>query len=87
MNRVLFELSSPEAYERVISPHLFHWGCAWTDSIFSLLNSGENCRLMCVHPSENKIANEIALSVTRDLRLQSYVANGGPSWLRSLIAS
>ncbi|WZZ32568.1 hypothetical protein YC2023_015969 [Brassica napus] len=37
--------------------------------------------------SENKIANEISRSVTRYLRIQSYVAHGGPSWLLSSIAS
>ncbi|KAL0714683.1 hypothetical protein Bca4012_021662 [Brassica carinata] len=61
-------------------------GCSWTDSISRLLSSGDNFHPRCVHPSENKIAKEIALSVTRDLRLQSYVAQGGPSWLGSFIA-
>ncbi|WZZ37605.1 hypothetical protein YC2023_033864 [Brassica napus] len=35
----------------------------------------------------NKMANEVALSVTRDHRVQSYVAHVGPAWLSSLIRS
>ncbi|KAF3581626.1 hypothetical protein DY000_02035364 [Brassica cretica] len=35
--------------------------------------------------SSRRLAAEIALSVTRDTRLQSYVAHGGPTWLRTLI--
>nr|VDD44581.1 unnamed protein product [Brassica oleracea] len=33
----------------------------------------------------NKVAIEIAKSVLRDGRLQSYLALGGPSWLHDLI--
>ena len=33
----------------------------------------------------NRCAHEIALSVTRDQQYQSYIARGGPFWLRSLI--
>ncbi|KAG2319260.1 hypothetical protein Bca4012_010697 [Brassica carinata] len=33
----------------------------------------------------NKVASLIAVSVTRDHRLRSYVGSGGPSWLQSLI--
>ncbi|KAF3603474.1 hypothetical protein F2Q69_00033979 [Brassica cretica] len=32
----------------------------------------------------NRCAHEIALSVTRDHRYQSYIARGGPFWLRAL---
>lgn len=35
----------------------------------------------------NSMAEEIASSVTRDYRLQSYVAKGGPSWLSSFLLS
>ena len=31
------------------------------------------------------MANEVVISVTRDHRLQSYVAQGGPAWLSTLI--
>lgn len=82
MDRVIFELSSAEAYERVINPHPFQGSCSWTDSISKLLKAGGIYHMTCVHLSENKIANEIARSVTRYLRIQSYVAHGGPSWLQ-----
>ena len=35
----------------------------------------------------NRVASEVAASVSRDLRLHSYVTSGGPSWLSSLINS
>ncbi|CAN6979453.1 unnamed protein product [Brassica rapa subsp. trilocularis] len=34
----------------------------------------------------NKAASEIAISVTRDYRHQSYVARSGHAWLCSLLA-
>ncbi|KAL0682648.1 hypothetical protein Bca4012_049496 [Brassica carinata] len=56
--------------------------------IVSLNSSRQGAyHMTCVHFSENKIANEISRSVTRYLRIQSYVAHGGPSWLLSSIAS
>ncbi|KAH0897174.1 hypothetical protein HID58_046742, partial [Brassica napus] len=82
MDRVIIELSSAEAYERVINPHPFQGSCSWTDSISKLLKAGG-----ISYDFENKIANEISRSVTRYLRIQSYVAHGGPSWLLSSIAS
>lgn len=33
----------------------------------------------------NKVAPMIALSVTKDRHYQSYVASGGPSWVRNLL--
>ncbi|CAN7060788.1 unnamed protein product, partial [Brassica rapa subsp. trilocularis] len=37
--------------------------------------------LLHVQESRNRVSNAIAVSVTADLRTQSYVATGGPSWL------
>ncbi|KAH0891870.1 hypothetical protein HID58_054299 [Brassica napus] len=45
---------------------------------FSLWNSSY------AHLEGNRCAHEIALSVTRDHRYQSYIARGGPFWLRAL---
>ncbi|KAF2572948.1 hypothetical protein F2Q70_00003669 [Brassica cretica] len=38
-----------------------------------------------VHLSLNRVAPEVVASVTRDLRLHSYVASGGLRWLTPLI--
>lgn len=35
--------------------------------------------------SRNEVAEPIASSVTREARLHSYVASGGPHWLRSML--
>ncbi|KAF3608888.1 hypothetical protein DY000_02049211 [Brassica cretica] len=37
--------------------------------------------------ARNKVAEEIAVSVTRDHRCQSYVASGGPRWLLNRLES
>ncbi|KAF2599203.1 hypothetical protein F2Q68_00008447 [Brassica cretica] len=53
--------------------------------IVSLNSSRQGAyHMTCVHLSENKIANEISRSVTRYLRIQSYVAHA--SW-RTILAS
>lgn len=38
-----------------------------------------------IHLSLNRVASEVVASVTRDLRLHSYVASGGLRWLTPLI--
>lgn len=40
------------------------------------------CLLMC---QRNAVAEAITLSVTREERLHSYVASGGPRWLWPVI--
>lgn len=50
-------------------------------AVHSLVGS----KLLLVPVSNNVAAFEIAYSVTRDHRLQLYVARSGPRWLNSLI--
>ncbi|KAJ4916293.1 Uncharacterized protein Rs2_01843 [Raphanus sativus] len=38
-----------------------------------------------VHRQRNSVAQKIVDNVTKDLRLQSYTATGGPTWLSPLI--
>ncbi|KAH0868493.1 hypothetical protein HID58_075515 [Brassica napus] len=45
------------------------------------------CSLEHVEGARNKVAEEIAVSVTRDHRCQSYVASGGPRWLLNRLES
>ncbi|CAG7894119.1 unnamed protein product [Brassica rapa] len=56
-------------------------------SILRSLNSFAQCQLLDAPVEVNSMAVEIASSVTRDRRLQSYVAKGGPSWLSSFLLS
>ncbi|KAH0853586.1 hypothetical protein HID58_090643 [Brassica napus] len=55
--------------------------------ILRSLNSFAQCQLLDAPVEVNSMAVEIASSVTRDRRLQSYVAKGGPSWLSSFLLS
>lgn len=68
MSKVIFEILSLEAYERITSPQFSYESCSWTANIARLFMSGDNCHITCGHLSENKIANKIAVSVTRDRR-------------------
>ncbi|CAF2152811.1 unnamed protein product, partial [Brassica napus] len=59
--------------------------CLVLNNLRALLHTAGNYHITYVHHSLNRVASEIAASVTRDLRLQSYVASGGPCWLMALI--
>ncbi|KAF3517896.1 hypothetical protein DY000_02062700 [Brassica cretica] len=85
MNKVILEVSSPEVYEMLTNPRHSLSRCALTARVLHQLSSISHYHLTYVHIEANQVAAEIALSVTRDTRLQSYVAHGGPTWLRTLI--
>lgn len=51
-----------------------------------VLNNIEEWEGVTVTRDSNRVAFLIAASVTKENRLQSYVAQGNPSWLRNLIA-
>ncbi|KAH0867956.1 hypothetical protein HID58_074978, partial [Brassica napus] len=91
------ETLTPEDAERVLrlKPSLSRldsdvWGLTkhmgyTTQSAYQLLL--DSWSLMHVHESRNIVSTAIAVSVTADLRTQSYVATGGPSWLSHTILS
>ncbi|XP_048635088.1 uncharacterized protein LOC125608687 [Brassica napus] len=85
MNKIILEVSSPEVYEIITNSRCNVRRCALTDKVLHQLSSINHYHLTYVHVEANQVAEEIALSVTRDTRLQSYVAHGGPAWLRTLI--
>ncbi|CAN6932862.1 unnamed protein product [Brassica oleracea] len=85
MNKVILEVSSPEVYEMLTNPRHSLSRCVLTARVLHQLSSISHYHLTYVHIEANQVAAEIALSVTRDTRLQSYVAHGGPTWLRTLI--
>ncbi|KAL0729421.1 hypothetical protein Bca4012_025514 [Brassica carinata] len=87
VKRIIFEVSSPDVYELLTNSRRIYRSSLVLNNIRALLHNAGNYHIMCVHHSLNKVASEIAASVTRDCRLQSYVATGGPSWLNSLIIS
>lgn len=55
------------------------------DGIHSLLHSFDFWSLAHTKAACNRIAMEVAISVNRDGRHQSYIAREGPLWLRHLI--
>ena len=55
----------------------------WFQRTHTSLHSFEYCEISLVPWKCNSLATEIAESVTRDERVQSNVANNGPSWLES----
>lgn len=84
-DRVVFESSSYLAGEAILRPEEFP---SYQDLLTNIRCKLEGFRLWNISFSPlsgNRVAHEIALSVTRDHRYQSYVAHGGPFWLRALI--
>ena len=85
LNCVIFEVSSKEVYELITKSLRGPRDCLVLNNLRALLHTAGNYHITYVHHSLNRVASEIAASVTRDLRLQSYVASGGPCWLMALI--
>ena len=82
---MILEISSKEVYELITNSIRLPRYWQVLNNIRALLYNACNYHFMYVHHTCNRVASEVATSVTRDLRLQSYVASGGPSWLSSLI--
>ncbi|CAN6828315.1 unnamed protein product, partial [Brassica oleracea var. botrytis] len=89
MRKVLFESSSKVSCEALGIPWAFPDHRILLNQVlnrrllfelcqFNLVPLGCNSPLGCNYP-----ATEIAVSVTRDERPQSYVSTNGPSWLAS----
>ncbi|CAN7094139.1 unnamed protein product [Brassica rapa subsp. narinosa] len=87
LNRVILEVSSKEVYELITNSIRMPRYRQVLNNIRDILYNAGNYHIICVHHTLNRVSSEIATSMIRDLRLQSYVASGGPSWLISLISS
>lgn len=55
-------------------------------AILNSLKGFADWRVEHVVPDNNKVASLIAASVSKEQRYQSYVASGGPSWLRAMLS-
>ena len=84
-NRVIIEISSAKALEALQDPLSCPHLSNTIAHVSKLLNQYLHCHVLVVKECANGVANEIAVSVTRDRRYQSYVARGGPSWLSRII--
>ena len=86
IGRVVFEVSNRKIYDMLIHHEMVpgprEWICR---TRYSLLSLEVGC-LNWVTSECNQVALEIAKSVIRDRRCQSYVAFQGPVWLETRIA-
>lgn len=82
---VILEFSSPALCEALAHPNCYPLHAQIFESLNSLLPFLGPWCLRLAPSSENKVATEIAISVTRDSRLHSYVARNGPRWLSHLL--
>ncbi|KAG2299660.1 hypothetical protein Bca52824_036132 [Brassica carinata] len=84
-NKVVFEISSRRLWEALKKPSSAPALSQATSDLLISLNRLSQYQIELVPLSCNTVAEEIAKSVVRDNRLQSYVAQGGPSWLSNII--
>ncbi|KAF3534342.1 hypothetical protein DY000_02038285 [Brassica cretica] len=83
-DRVVIESSSYLAGEAILRPGKFLGYQDLLGYICFKLTNFSLWNISYVHLEGNRCPHEIALSVTRDHRYQSYIARGGPFWLRAL---
>ncbi|CAN7011472.1 unnamed protein product, partial [Brassica rapa subsp. trilocularis] len=82
---IVFEFSSQEAANALNNPVEFPSYYYMCYDVFKNIYSVPKSSLSLVSDTCNQAAAAIADSVTRDHRVQSYVAAGGPRWLSDLL--
>ncbi|XP_013739286.1 uncharacterized protein LOC106442103 [Brassica napus] len=85
IRKIIVETSSDTLWEAITCPHNFPHLTVELSRIIRALYQFDQCHIELVSAGTNDIAVEIATSVTKDRRYQSYIANGGPGWLSSSI--
>ncbi|CAN6802181.1 unnamed protein product [Brassica oleracea] len=84
---IIVESDCGMAREAILNPTRFPWFGYLLEKVIHALPFLYPCSLEHVEGASNKVAEEIAVSVTRDHRCQSYVASGGPRWLLDILES
>ncbi|CAN6858026.1 unnamed protein product, partial [Brassica oleracea] len=84
---IIVESDCGMAREAILNPTRFPWFGYLLEKVIHALPFLYPCSLEHVEGARNKVAEEIAVSVTRDHRCQSYVASGGPRWLLDILES
>lgn len=82
---VVIESNCRMVREAILDRSKFPWYDKLSEQLVRSLTALSPYRVEHVVDARNRVAEEIAVSVTRDCRYQSYVASGGPSWLRNLL--
>ncbi|XP_018487613.1 uncharacterized protein LOC108858142 [Raphanus sativus] len=86
LQNVTFEVEAYELVGVVNRPKAWPAFRAYGLEIRNVLSMIAGWEICSVKREANKAAFLIARSVTKERRLQSYVAQGSPTWLRSLLA-
>lgn len=86
-NKIIFEGDFKELFLALENPHKWPRLSFQVQEIQVLLNSMEEFLTRKVRAEENRGATFIAQSVTRQERLQSYVARSYPDWLFELFVN
>ncbi|KAF3505868.1 hypothetical protein F2Q69_00008411 [Brassica cretica] len=87
VKRVIFEVSSDALMEAMFSPTSPSPLSYGISRILRSLHLFDHCQVVSSHRETNFIALQVAESVTRDQRLQPYMATGGLSWLSSSVTT
>lgn len=85
INKVLFEVEAPELVGVITKPRDWPAYRGFGSEILKVLQRIGEWELQYVSREANKSAFLIARSVTMELRIHSYVAQGGPEWLRGFL--
>lgn len=84
-DKVFLETSSISLRDALLQPMALSSCTSLVSRILNALNGFTEWKLEHVALECNKAASLIAQSVTEERHYQSYVASGGPSWLRTLL--
>ncbi|KAG2323092.1 hypothetical protein Bca52824_016305 [Brassica carinata] len=87
VTKVILEVSSVEAWKALLSPETFPNVSYVLSRMRRIANEFDQFQVLLAPSSSNSIALAIALSVTKDRRYHSYLAQGGPHWLSSALRS
>lgn len=84
--QVIFESSCERARACFLSPNSCHGAVELVGKICDMVQWFQFWSLDHVLEARNVLAQRIANSVISERRYQSYIASGGPNWLKDLIA-
>lgn len=87
MKQVIFASKYLELVGAAVRPKAWPSFSSQSDEIHKALERINGWKLVLTNKEANRGASLIASSITRDLRLHSYVAVGFPSWLHGMFGN
>ncbi|CAF2296349.1 unnamed protein product, partial [Brassica napus] len=81
----IIEISSPQALEALNNPYRFPGLSHLIECTRQALSCFQSCLVEVVNVFANRVADQIAVSITNDGRWSSFIAHGCPSWLNDTI--